>query len=90
MADRYYAYCVHPNDYQTRARGFVLAPNKEEALAKAKLAVAKERRRIAKWLHMRVADLPGLARTYRVRIWLDENRASAPTAKHYTEKARTA
>lgn len=91
MAERYYAYCVHPDDFERNARGFVLASNQENALIKAKKRVRVERARVAKWLNMTVAQLPALARHYRVRVWRDAKRTTAPiTAKHYTEKRRTA
>jgi hypothetical protein len=88
MADtRYYAYCVHPDDFQRRARGFVRATNLVVALEKAKRQVAKERRRIAAKMNLRVGQLPVLSRTYRVRVWADADMSCAPTAKHHVERS---
>jgi hypothetical protein len=82
----YWGYCTHREAEGRWARGFVLASNRHDAIKKATRRVVRERRRFAKANGL--ASQPMVSRgTYRVRVWRDPKRTTAPqTARHYTER----
>lgn len=84
----YWAFCTHREAEGRWARGFVLAANRHDALKKATKRVVRERRRFYKANGS--GPVPPLAKrgTYRVRVWRDPKRVTAPCAsKHYVERS---
>ena len=88
MKKTYWGFCNFPEAEGRIARGFVLASGVAEATKKARKRVAVERRRIGRELKTLLGPVPHRGR-YRVRVWKDPERTTAPSSKHYVERRGT-